>query len=56
MTLKDDLKVSQARWEEVEAVIKEERRTASLELRWQQLKSAYSLGRDLGLLREDPSE
>jgi hypothetical protein len=56
MTLKDDLKAYHARWAEVEAVIKEERRTASLELRWQQLNTAYSLARDLGLLREDPSE
>ena len=56
MALKDDLEAYLARWVEVEAVVKEERRTASLELRWRQLKSAYAMARGLGLLREDPSE
>jgi len=56
MTLKDDMKAYQARWAEVEAVVKEERRTASLELRWQQLNTAYAMAKGLGLLREDPSE
>jgi hypothetical protein len=48
MSLLDEIKAYHARWIEVEAVIKEERRTASLELRWQQLNTAY--------LREDPSQ
>jgi hypothetical protein len=56
MTLKDELKAYQARWTEVDAVIKEERRTASNELRWQQLNAAYGMAKSLGLLREDPSE
>jgi len=56
MALKDDLEAYLARWVEVEAVVKEERRTASLELRWRQLNSAYAMARGLGLLREDPSE
>jgi hypothetical protein len=56
MALKDDIKAYQARWVEVEAVVKEERRTASLELRWRQLNSAYAMAKGLGLLREDPSE
>jgi hypothetical protein len=56
MSLKDDLKAYQARWAEVEAVVKEERRTASLELRWRQLNTAYAMARGLGLLREDTSE
>jgi len=56
MSLKDDLKAYQARWTEVEAVVKEERRTASLELCWQQLNTAYAMAKGLGLLREDPSE
>jgi hypothetical protein len=34
MTLKDDLRAYQARWADVEAFVAEERRTASLELRW----------------------
>ena len=56
MALKDDLKAYQARWVEVEAVVKEERRTASLELRWRQLNTAYAMAKGLGLLRKDPSE
>jgi len=56
MTLKDDLKDYRARWNEVEAVIAEERRNASPELRWKQLNSAYAMAKSLGLVREDPSE
>ena len=56
MTSKDDLKAYQARWAEVEAVVNEERRTASLALRWQQLNTAFAMAQGLGLLREDPSE
>jgi len=56
MTIKDDLKAYQARWAEVDAVVTEERRTASLELRWQQLNSAYAMALGLGLRQEDPSE
>jgi hypothetical protein len=56
MTLKDDLKAYQARWAEVEAVVNEERRTASLEVRWPQLNAAYAMAKGLGLLRADPSE
>lgn len=56
MTLKDDMIAYQARWAEVEAVIKEERRKAPLELRWRQLNAAYALAQGLGLLKEDQSE
>jgi len=56
MTLKDELLAYQARWAEVEAVVIEERRTTSLETRWQQLNTAYAMAKGLGLLREDPSE
>jgi hypothetical protein len=56
MALKDDLKAYQARWAEVEAVVTEERRTASLDLRWRQLNTAYAMAKGLGLLQEDPSE
>jgi hypothetical protein len=56
MSLKDDLRAYQARWAIVEAFIAEEKRTASLELRWQQLNTAYAMAESLGLLREDPSE
>jgi hypothetical protein len=56
MTLKDDLKAYQDRWAQVEAAVTAERQTASFELRWQQLNSAYEMARGLGLLLEDPSE
>ena len=56
MTLKDDLKAYQARWAEVEAVVEEERRTASIALRWQQLNAAYAMAKSLGMLEADPSE
>ena len=56
MTMKDDLRAYQARWAEVEVVVQEERRTASLELRWQQLNTAYRLGKGLGLQQADQGE
>ena len=56
MTLQDDLKAYQARWAEVDAVITEERRTASVELRWRQLNAAYAMALGLGLRQENPSE
>jgi hypothetical protein len=56
MTLKEDLKVYRTRWAEVDAVVTEERRTASLELRWQQLNTAFAMAKGLALLREDPTE
>jgi len=56
MTLKEDLKAYQSRWAEVEAVVAEERRIASLELRWQQLNAAWAMAIGLGLRQEDTSE
>ena len=56
MVLKDDLKAYLDRWADVEVVVKEERQTASISLRWQQLNTAYAIAKSLGLLREDPSE
>jgi len=56
MTMKDEIRAYQARWAEADAVIQAERRTASLELRWQQLNAAYQLGKDLGLQQPDPGE
>lgn len=56
MTLKDDLRAYKARWADVETFVTEERRTASLELRWQQLNAAYAMALGLGLRQEDPSE
>jgi hypothetical protein len=56
MYVKDDLKAYQERWIEVEVVITEERRTASLELRWQQLNAAYTMAMGLGLCQENLDE
>jgi hypothetical protein len=56
MTFKEDLREYKARWAEVEAVIAEERRTASIDLRWRQLNAAWAMGIGLGLRREDQSE
>jgi hypothetical protein len=56
MALKDDLKAYQARWVEVEAFVSEERRTASLDLRWRQLNAAYGLAKGLGLIQTDQTE
>jgi len=56
MTLQDDIKAYQARWAEVDAVVAEERRTSSVELRWRQLNAAYAMAIGLGMRKEDPSE
>jgi hypothetical protein len=56
MTVKDDLKEYKARWAFVEEIQKEERKLASLDLRWQQLNAAYGIAKGLGLLQPDPSE
>jgi len=56
MSLKDYLRNYAAGWEEVDSVVREERRTASLELRWQQLNTAYALSKGSGLLKGNPSE
>jgi hypothetical protein len=56
MTLKDDLIAYNARWDEIEAVIKEERKAASIELRWRQLNAAFGMAKGLGLVQPDPSE
>ena len=56
MALKKDLLAYQARWAAVEAVQRNERINASLELRWRQLNAAYGIAKGLGLLKPDPSE
>jgi hypothetical protein len=48
------VKAYQTRWAEVEAVVKEEPRTASFELRWQQLNTAYAMAKGLGLCEKTP--
>jgi len=54
--LKQDLLAYQERWKAVEAIQREERASASLELRWRQLNAAYGMAKALGLLQPDPSE
>ena len=56
MTLKSDLRAYQERWSVVEAFQAEERRSASLVLRWQQLNAAYGMAKGLGWLQPDASE
>lgn len=56
MTRTEEFIAYQSRWEAVEAVIVEERRLASFELRWRQLNAAYGIAKGLGLLEPDPSE
>lgn len=56
MLLKEELIAYRARLEEVDAVISEQRRTASIELRWQQLNAACAMAIGLGLAQKDISE
>jgi len=56
MTLKDDMKDYRERWAEVEAVIQEERKNASPELRWRQLNAVIGLAIGLDILRTDKTE
>ncbi len=53
---KSDLRAYQDRWKAVEEIQREERRSAPLALRWQQLNAAYGMAKALGLLQPDPSE
>jgi hypothetical protein len=53
---KSDLAAYKARWTEVEAFQREERRSASLALRWQQFNAAYAIGKSLGWIKPDPTE
>ncbi len=54
--LKNDLAVYKERWVIIDAIQREERKSAPLSLRWQQLNSAYGMAKGLGLLQPDPSE
>ena len=56
MELKQLMQVYQAGWKAVEEVQTEERRTASLELRWRQLNAAYGLAKGLQILQPDSTE
>lgn len=56
MDSKEEMRAYFERWKAVEAVQIEERRQASIELRWERLNAAYCIARVLGLLQPDPSE
>ena len=56
MSINQDLRAFQARWKAVEEIQAEERKSASLELRWRQLNAAYGIAKGLGLLQPDLSE
>jgi hypothetical protein len=56
MALKELMQEYQAHWKAVEEIQAEERRSASLELRWRQLNAAYGMAKSLGLLQPDPTE
>ncbi len=56
MSLKDDFQTYRARWLEIDKIQREESRSASVKLRWQQLNAAYGMAKGLGLLKADPSE
>jgi hypothetical protein len=56
MDLKELMQTYQAGWKAVEEVQREERRSASLDLRWRQLNAAYGLAKGLGILKTDPTE
>jgi hypothetical protein len=45
MTMKNEFKAYQARWAAVEEIQREERRSASLALRWQQLNAAVGMAK-----------
>ncbi len=56
MSLQDDIRAYKNRWEVVAKIQIEERRSASLVLRWMQLNAAFGMAKALGLLQPDPSE
>jgi hypothetical protein len=56
MTFKEEMRAYQARWAQVDAIFEKERRTASLELCWQQLNAAYAMAMGFGWIKEDLSE
>ena len=56
MDLKQLMQVYQAGWKAVEEVQREERRTATMDLRWRQLNAAFGLAKGLGILQPDSTE
>jgi hypothetical protein len=56
MTLASDLRAYKKHWEQVTIMQNQEKRSASLELRWQQLNAAYSMAKGLNLIQSEPSE
>jgi hypothetical protein len=56
MVMKSDLSAYRSRWLQAERMIRKERQSASLKLRWMQLNSAYAMAKGLGLLPQDSDE
>lgn len=56
MIPKDDFVAYRDRWQAVAEVERQELRSASAELRWQQLNAVVGLAIGLGIFRSDPSE
>lgn len=56
MALKELLQAYQAGWKAVEEVQRQERRSASLDLRWRQLNAAYGLAKGLGILKSNSTD
>jgi hypothetical protein len=56
MVSKEDIQAYKARWKMVEEIQRDERRLASLELRWKQLNAAYGIAKSIGLLHSDPTD
>jgi hypothetical protein len=50
------MQIYQAGWKAVEEVQRQERRSASLDLRWRQLNAVYGLAKGLGILQPDSTE
>lgn len=54
--LKELMQTYQAGWKAVEEIQREERRSASADLRWRQLNTVYGFAKELKILRPDPTE
>ncbi len=49
MESKDEMKYYVSRWKEVEAIQRQEMRSATMELRWKQLNAIFIMAHELGL-------
>lgn len=56
MALQSEVSAYLARWSAVEAVQRQERMNAPMELRWRQLNAAFAIAKGLGMIKPDESE